>query len=221
MKKHVAPCLLLAALLAGIAAPLEAQSTTLTIDSGTYTLKDFDNATPLAVGDVVEFGYYSSATVLNPFSGSFNALTGGTITNTAETPTADGSSFTTDTVSTVIGGDQNTGAGPGQFAYTLVFAPSTPNLPSNGQILAIKFFDNSTVASSGAYGAASNATWLWEGTTSSLDFPADYSLGDPGTLWLNNDTAFTGVPEPQTAVLVPVGLLMLYFGRRRLTVHGM
>jgi hypothetical protein len=215
MKKRLIPLIALFVLATSFAVRLFAQADYITIDSGTFTLNNSNDATPLAAGDVIQLGYFSQAT------GNFIALSGGAITNTAQTPTADGSSYTTDTVSTVIGGDQNTGAGPGQFVYTLVFNLSTPNLPSDGQIMSLLFFNGASISSSSAYGGVSNSSWVWENATSMVAFSPDFSIdASTGTLtWLGadstQDVAYTGVPEPTTFALFGASLLVLLgFSRR-------
>jgi hypothetical protein len=224
MKKRLILFAALICLTPSLTLPLAAQTYVQITSGTTYTLKNFYDTTPLSVGDVVEFGYYTQATVTNPFAGTFLALSGGTITNTALTPTSNGLSTTQDTVTTIIGGDSNTGAGPGQFAYNLEFSTSTPNLPANNQIMSILFFNNSTVASSTAYGGASDISWLWSNSSSSLSFPLVYNMSDPGVTWLNGDVAYTGVPEPQTTALFLSGLVFLVALRRRVRLvrnrHG-
>ena len=218
MKKQLVILLALLVLATSFAPRLFAQTDYVTIDSGTYTLKNFFDATPLAVGDVVEFGYFSQATGTNPFAGTFTALSGGTITNTALTPTTpEDTSTVQDTVTTIIGGDTNTGALAGQFAYELLFNQGAANLPANNQIMSILFFNNTTVASSTAFGAASDPTggsdptaaWLWSNPTSNVGFQLNYSMGDSGVVFANDDVAFTGIPEPNATLLVGVGLCLL------------
>jgi hypothetical protein len=43
-------------------------------------------------------------------------------------------------------------------------------------------------------------------------------MSDPGVTFLDNDVAFTGIPEPQTTRLLVLGLILVFAigGRRRL-----
>jgi hypothetical protein len=219
VKKQPVALIALFVLATSFATRLFAQTEYVTIDSGGYTLKNFNDATALAIGDVVEFGYYNQANATNPFAGTFIALSGGTITNTALTPTSNGFSTTQDTVHTIIGGDTNTGALAGEFVYELVFNQGDANLPANNQIMSMLFFNNTTVASSTDYGAASDpagfAAWYWTNSTSDLNFQLNYSMGDAGVTWLDNDVAYTGVPEPGTSSLLVGGLIVVALARTR------
>ena len=194
----------------GVLTRLPGQSTVgLNIDSGSFTLNNYGNTTPLAVGDVLQFGYYTGATTSNPFAGTWVALTGNGGANS-------GLSFTE------IGGNPINGAGVGTFAYTtsditftLGSATTGADLPSAGQIMAIRYYNGTTVASSTAFGAASDASWLWIAPAQTPFTSMSFSLDDPGVGWLGNDVAFTGVPEPSSVLLLGLGLILLPFTYRK------
>jgi hypothetical protein len=184
----------------------------LSIDSGDSILKSFGNTSPLAVGDALQFGYYTGATISNPFAGTWVALTGdGGIDNGSGSP---GANFT------VIGRAADSGAGAGQFAFSsLTFTTGSAttglNLPSAGQLMAVRFYNGATVIGSTYYGAASDASWQWVSPASPASTMV-FKLSDPGIDWLGNNIAFTGtattiavIPEPNVALLALLGLLFL------------
>lgn len=188
------------------------------MDSGssfTYIFKNTNNSTLLATGDVVQFGYYTGATLTNLFAGTWIPLTGDGGAN---------SGFTF----TVIGQDASQGWTNGTFGYSLGFTQGSGttgvSLPSAGQIMGIRFYNGTTVASSTYYGAFSstNSAWLWVAPSSSSAMAI--SADDPGVTWLNNKVAYTGtaiaVPEPGAVMLFVVGmgscLLLVRYRRKTL-----
>lgn len=202
---------------------LPAQSTVgLNLDSGSYTLMNSNDLTPLAIGDVLQFGYYTGATAANPFAGTWVALTGNGGANSALSFTA-------------IGKNPVNGAGAGTLAFTtsditftLGSATSGVSLPSAGQIMAVRFYDGTTLALSTHFGSASDASWDWVAPAATAPTPMSFSLDDPGIAWLNNSVAFTGIPnsvaapEPSANQLFALGLALLalvYNRGRRLAVR--
>jgi hypothetical protein len=185
------------------AIPVQAQS--IITDSGTYTLNNSDNSTPLATGDLIQFGYYTGATSTStPFAGTFVALT------------SNGSG-----PSTVIGEDSTLGAGDGTFAYyDLDLNVPTASLPPNGQIMSFLIYNSSTVASSTYYAAFATLDETWSYSPSaSLPTPQYFGLSDEdyNIVWKNNVAGYTGIalsevasaPEPQTNALLIAGVAML------------
>lgn len=191
----------------------------LNIDSGSYTLKNSDNLTPLSGGlpavvgdgDVVQIGYYTAATSGNLFAGTWVPLTGNGGANS-------------DFATTSIGDNPDAGAGDGSFAFAaggttagdtylnFVQGSSTSGvMPGNGQIMSVRFYNGTAVATSTAYGVASDADWAWM-SPSSAPLNMNFSLDDPAVTWFNNQIGYTGtalaVPEPSVAALVALGLLI-------------
>lgn len=191
----------------------------LNIDSGSYTLKNSDNLTPLSGGlssvvgdgDVVQIGYYTAATSGNLFAGTWVPLTGNGGANS-------------DFAATSIGDNPDAGAGDGSFAFAaggttagdiylnFVQGSSTAGvMPGDGQLMAVRFYNGTTVASSTAYGVASDAAWAWMAPTSAPQ-NMNFSLDDPSVAWFNNQIGYTGtalaVPEPSVSALFALGLLI-------------
>lgn len=174
----------------------------LSFDSGSFSLYENDGSTLLNDGDVVQFGYYTLATAEDPFAGSWVPLTG------------DGSA--NPSIATSING---AGFGPefaGQFYWSGISLSAT--VP-NGQIMAIRFYDSSNVASSTHFGAVASADavqgMLWPGPGNTIAFQA----GNTGTSWQGGNVGKTGlaaVPEPSAAFLILTfgGMLL---NRRRIS----
>jgi hypothetical protein len=214
MKKSLSTFLCLAVL---APAGLFASTSQLNLNSGSLTLNNSNTTTPLAIGDVLQFGYYTGATNSSTlFSGTWVPLTGFGGGNSAFTNIA-------------IGYASTNGAGPGTFAFALTFtngsSTSGVNLPSAGQIMSILFYNGTTLANSTYYGAASDVSWTWLAPASVPPVMA-FSFDDTGIKWLdnsvntNNSTAYTGtllaVPEPSFIMLFALGtgLLVLVYGKR-------
>ena len=236
--KQTFPLILLLALLAGGHLYAQTPTTGLYVDSGGLLLMNHDDVTPLSGGvgtvvgdgDVVQFGYYTDATSSNLFAGTWVPLTGNGGANSA---------FNTTSI-----GDNPDGLGAGntdgQFAFTatgsipgdtyinftLGSATSGVSLPSSGQIMALRFYNGTSVANSTYYGAASDASWDWIAPAYPPPLPMEFTMGDPVS-WLDNDVGFTGtslspdlvVPEPSEMSLGGLGglgvLAFAYWRRRR------
>ncbi len=202
----------------------QADQTSVSFDSGSQFLYTTASKTSLLTagtlsvtgdGAVLQLGYYSTASVANPFSGAFIPLTGVTSANTAYNYTS-------------VGDLNSNGAGAGQFALILSFVSGSTtsgnNLPAAGTPLAIRFYNNTTLTNSTAYNAVSDALWLWQ-TPASPGPTVGISLDQLGLQWLGGaSTAFytsqAVVPEPSTMLfsLGFVGLLGLQIWVRRLRV---
>jgi hypothetical protein len=234
MKYHL-PLFLFISLLVSVPPSVQAAGTTqLSIDSGSYTLYNSNNSTILSGGaeinpvdgdgDVIQIGYYTGATSSsNLFTGTWVALTGNGGANSA---------FNT----TSIGDQTSQGAGDGTFALNLTFTSGSPTsgvYPAiGGKILALRFYNGTTVANSTYYGAVSDASWTWAAPATTPPSILGFSLDNPGVSFLSNDssalneTAFTGTPlmseapEPSTATelllaFCAVGIFRYYRGTRR------
>ncbi|NBV33743.1 MAG: hypothetical protein EBR81_08185, partial [Proteobacteria bacterium] len=130
-------------------------------------------------GCVIQLGYYSNATALNPFNGDFVALTGEGSAN---------SQFRTTAL-----GDSN-GQSAGRFSLSSTFqagsATSGLNLPPSGTPLAIRYFNSSTIATSTFYNAVSAGTnWAWKAPAATPGELMLLSLGDSGLTWLGGTTS--------------------------------
>jgi hypothetical protein len=178
-------------------------------------------------GAVIQLGYFSGATVGNNFAGTWIPLTGDGSANTggAISGTNPLLSFNKTSI-----GDPNSSEGNGTFALTVNFDTANPgtnnNLPSSTSIpLALRFYNNSTVASSTFYNTVSNDLWLWRTPVDPPNFVNVFvTLADTGLEWQSiaeggaAGTAFRTsipIPEPSTALLAGLGLLGLATRRRR------
>lgn len=212
MKKTL--CTLLSLAILG-SAPLFASTSQLNLNSGSLTLNNTNNSTALAIGDVLQFGYYTGATNSSTlFSGTWVPLAGFGGANSAFTNIS-------------IGYASTNGAGSGTFAFSLTFtngsSTSGVNLPSTGQIMSILFYNGTTLANSTYYGAVSDVSWTWF-APASVPPTMNFSLSDSGVSWLNSNAAYTGtlysVPEPSFVTLFALGagsLLLVYKNRRKAT----
>ena len=217
MKKNSLSCLFLGLLVAS-SLTVYADSISVSIDSGSFTVKNSDGISLLAGGsltdgngDVLQLGYYSAATIGSPFSGTFVALTGEGSLNTAYNTTSIG--------------DQNAGgAGDGTFAisnivFTVGNSTSGNSLPSLNTPISIRIYNNTTVASSTYYNVVAASSWLWQGTSLQGTF-MNMSLDDAGLSWYSVavsgqpgssafETTVALVPEPTSLALLGSGLLMV------------
>jgi hypothetical protein len=219
---------------------IRAASTTVTFDSGDFMI--FDNATlhggsDVALtggnanvdgdGTVLQLGYFTGATSAgNNFTGSWVPLSGQTSANNALVPGSDpGENYN----QTSIGDRHNFFAGDGTFALSLTFTASDPNsgnsLPASGTILSIRFYNNTTIGTSGFYNTVSNNSWTWTAPTDA-GATIPISLNDTGLVWesivLNSQagssafhTTISAIPEPSTYALMFMGALGMIVLRRR------
>jgi hypothetical protein len=187
-------------------------------------------------GDVLQLGYYSNATIANPFAGTFTALSGEGSLNTAIIPSSPSSEHYNQTS---IGDIHTFGvAQNGTFAIGLDFvagsSTSGNSLPAAGTPLSIRFFNGTTIAASSFFNAAAdptNAQWLWQSPAAPpFNSVLNMSLGNLGVEWESivvdlqgSNTAFhttipTAVPEVSTvacALLCACGLGLHAFRRHR------
>ena len=236
--KQIFPFILLM-LLAGSHLYAQTATTGLYIDSGGYLLMNHDDLTPLSGGlgtvvgdgDVVQFGYYTDATSSNLFAGTWVPLTGNGGANSAfdttsigDNPDALGAGYTDGQFALSASGST---PGDTYINFTQGSATSGVSLPTSGHIMAVRFYNGTTVATSTYYGAASYADWDWVSPAYPPAAPMAFSLGDgnDSVSWLNNEVGYTGtmigtdllVPEPSESYLCGLGFGVLAFAywRRR------
>jgi len=212
---------------------LAQSSTQVNIDSGSFQVMNqgssFLTAGPAGDGNgaVLQLGYYSGATSgSSNFVGTWTPLTG---QGSANTDIILGSTAQYNQSSI---GDKNTDTGntDGTFSIQFFFgsnAANSMNLPPAGTILSIRFYNNTTLASSSFYNAVSNDTWVWANPA----FPPStvvMSLDNAGLEWQSiamgqaATTAFhtsiaIPIPEPSTMVLLGMALsaLPVIYRRKR------
>jgi PEP-CTERM motif len=213
---------------------VRADTTTVSFDSGDFMI--FDNpalhggsdvalsggTTADGNGDVLQLGYFTGPN----FSGTFVPLSGETSLNNA---TISGSSPAEPYNKTSIGDLNTNGAGDGTFALSLDFVSGNANsgnsLPSAGTQLALRFYNNTTIASSSFYNTVTDASWLWTAPATPPSF-VTISLNDSPLIWESiaakgqaAGTAFhttiAAIPEPSTIALLGLSLIGVPLARRR------
>lgn len=163
-------------------------------------------------GDVLQLGYYSAATLVNNFAGTWVPLSGQTSLNTAIVP---GSNPSEPYNATSIGDLTVNGAADGSFALSLNFVAGSPtsgnSFPAAGVPLALRFYNGTSIANSTFYNVVSDDLWVWK-TPVTPPTNVTISLDDLGLEWQSialgqaANTAFhttipiTAVPEPSTWV---------------------
>lgn len=157
-------------------------------------------------GASLQLGYYTLATLANPFDGTWVPLTG-IGSNNAEI--------------TSIGDKGNLAAG--LFNISTIFIPGSASygndLPTTLLPLSIRFYDSAHPAASTFFNAVSNTTGAWNwATPSEPQAVVTVSLLDSGLQWQGGSgssfkTTINIVPEPTSAALLLAGACLLI--RRR------
>lgn len=163
----------------------------------TGTPADYDGAR-------LQLGYYSMATLANPFAGSWMPLTG----------------LASDLFPTSIGDKGNLGRG--LFSLSSSFDAASPlNLPTNNIPLSIRFYDSADPNTSAFFNAASNNVGAWNWLTpAEPQAVINISLSDSGIVWEGGSgSAFRTtinniVPEPASWAGLAVGGSLLVWLRR-------
>lgn len=156
-------------------------------------------------GTLLEFGYYSAATVAAPFAGIWNPITG---PDSAEM------------IVTAIGD----GLPPanGVFSVGLRLDSSLPSFPGDGIPIALRFYNGKTRANSTAFNAVANSGGLWN--SNSIGTQINILIGDkPGTVWQGGAASSfrTALPIPESgaATLLATALAFAFLKRRRPTAQ--
>lgn len=202
-KNYIALIMLLGCNVAATAAT----SIGITLASNGVVLRD-NGGKPLSAGTaingdgtVLQLGYYSNATTINPFAGAWVPMSGpGTV------------------FQTTIGDEEQTSGG---FKLGLVFTEGFLGFtaPAVGTPLALRFYDSTLIATSTYFNAVSDTTGVFNWValsdpqaTASLTFLTD------GIVWQDGPSSeyrTTIVPEPSSAsLLAMIGLGALAVRRR-------
>ncbi len=197
---------------------------TIAIDSGSGSVFNQSNAVLSGGsvldgdGDVVQLGYFSGPN----FTGTFTPLSGEGSANTAIVPDSTAEPYN----KTSVGDVTLDGGGDGTFFFTLNFvvgnASSGNNLPATGTQLALRIYNNTTIASSTFFNTVTDADWIWQTPAAPPSNPVvSVSLDEPGLLWQGgvnsafHTTIATAVPEPATVFSLLLGAATLAVTTRR------
>ena len=190
--------------------------------SATFTAANLltaGNTATTGDGAVLQLGYFSTATTANNFSGTFIPLSGQTSLNTAYSNTS-------------IGDNAASGAGAGQFVLSLSFTTGSlttgNSLPAAGTPLSVRFFNNTTLATSTFFNAVSNDIWLWQTPAAAPNSPiVAITLNDAGLEFLGGAssafyTSQAVVPEPSSFAFAGLGTAgLLWMLKRRTAITAM
>ena len=153
-------------------------------------------------GTVLQLGYYTASTTLDPFSGSWVAMTG------------PGTSY-----QTTMG---DSGNNPnGVFKLTILFTAGSLlfTAPADGTPLALRFYDSTSIATSTYFNAVSDTTGAFNWVTpAEPKSTAALTFLTPGVVWQDGSgSAYRttiAVPEPCSLLLSVLGLGALAVRRR-------
>ncbi len=197
---------LLATLLGIIAvSPLHGQSTRVDWYNSPTTLLGGFFGSPLKAGTIADYdgtrlqlGYYTQATLVNPFSGDWIPLTG----------------YIGDPFPSTIGDKGNRGAGRFDISDTFVIG-SPLDLPDSSIPMSIRFYDSIDPAGSVFFNAVSNTTGAWNWIAPSTpQSVVNMSLMDAGLKWQGGagsafETTINVIPEPSSVSLLFLGLALI------------
>jgi hypothetical protein len=152
-------------------------------------------------GAVVQIGYYTGATLANPFNGIWIPLTGaGTGLNS--------------TIGDYIFRD-------GIFTFGHHFQSDSPNVPAIGTPLAIRFYDSTSLATANYFNCISrtDGTWNWTLGNPEPTVTLAFKASPQTLIWQDGaSSAFRttiAIPEPSAALLAVCSAFLVF--RRRLT----
>lgn len=185
------------------AVPLQAASVNILLSIDYRTLNDF-NGNPLNAGSandgdgaVLQLGYYTMATTLDPFAGDWVAMTG------------QGTSYLT-----TIGDSGDRGAGSFKTEVILLQGSYTFTEPPIGTPLALRFYDSNSIGASTYFNAVSDTTggfnWLAPADPDAL-VGLGLSYLTAGVFWQDGSgSAFrTTIPIPEPSAFALLGILGL------------
>ena len=158
-------------------------------------------------GAVIQLGYYTLAITTDPFAGDWVALAG------------PGTSVETANIGEILG---STYVNSGLFGGTATFNSASASHPDISTPLAIRFYDNTSIANSTYYNAVSMTDWRWSSPTSgnnSLDMTIP-GPGIPGLVWQGGEASAyrttMPIPEPSALLLASLAGSSVLVRRRRL-----
>lgn len=198
----------IAVILIGCNAAVTAATTIeITLASNSVVLSD-NGGKPLSAGTaingdgtILQLGYYSNATTINPFAGAWVLMSGpGTVFQT-----------------TIGDADQTAGG----FKLDLVFTEGALDFtaPAVGTPLALRFYDSTSIATATYFNAVSDTTGVFNWvapsdpqSSASLTFLTDGIVWQGGAGSASHTTIV--VPEPSCFLLSVLGLGALFVRRR-------
>jgi PEP-CTERM motif len=155
-------------------------------------------------GFVLQLGYYSAATAVDPFAGTWTPVFGPGTTN---------SLFS----SAGMGDGKATTGTDDRFFFTGTIdtanASTTVGIPASGQIMSIRYYNAASLDSATFFGAASNSTWIWT-SPGIAPAPMSFNINQSGTVFqaasgspapMVPQTNIMAVPEPSTWALIGFG----------------
>lgn len=151
-------------------------------------------------GAVLQLGYYSAATTLNPFAGTWMRITG------------PGTGYW----STI--GDSR--VLDGTFSLTYHFKDTYSFVPPAGTPLAIRFYDATSLSAASHFNCVSNTdgTWNWAGGLPEPTINLTFSLTSTTQVWQGGAASAyrttIPIPEPSACLIVMIGTLALSRRRR-------
>ena len=187
--------------IATVAANAATVSINWSIATGVYrlenkTLSPLSNGTAAAGdGTLIQLGYYSLASLANPFAGSWVTL-----------------------ASTTMGDDGI--EQPGKFGTTTILGGTPFSAPAVGTPLAVRFFDGTSEASSSYFNAVANTGGAWNFVAPNDPAPAITIVidKDPNIKFQSVGGAFStqlAIPEPSSFLLASLALSLSVVVRRR------
>ncbi len=148
-------------------------------------------------GTLLQLGYYSSASLSNPFAGNWVVIATSSV------------------------GDSGVNEA-GWFSTTTTLTEGSFIAPAVGTPLSIRFYDGFTAGTSTYFNAVSDPTgaWNWVAPTEpasvlNLNITKGTSVYQDGVLSAYLTTLRTGVPEPSTPLILAVSSVTIAFRRRR------
>ncbi len=175
---------------------------------------------PGGSGFVLQLGYYSAATVGDPFAGMWVPVFGPGTSNSlfSTAGMGDGTAATGTNINFSFDGTIDSGV------------PSTETgIPAAGQIMSIRYYNSYSLSGTDAatyYGAVSDDSWTWVSPADPAPPGMSFSLLDPdvvyqgGVLQPETNLLYTAVPEPSAGILIVCATAMGGMARKRLKMRA-